>query len=192
MVEQYCNVANNSAQCASCTHQQRREHTVGAPRSGYTEPGGDGTPGTISVSSGYDQGTAVNTGGSLTAGMKLGKIISISIEQTYGHELAFDTNFTASEAIDVNPSDTGYIWGRVPVIQYTGTMKVVVGNTTWTITNMVLTSPDTPPTGITEHAGHGSGHHHRGHQHRRPHPGGATPLARDGASVRTALTIGVR
>ena len=199
VVQQYCNDANNSAQCTFKPATNVKSTQSALLVSGYTEPGGDGTPGTISVETGYDQGSEVNTGGSVTAGLKLGKVFSVSIEEAYGHDLAFDTNFTASEAIDVNPGYTGYIWGQVPVIKYTGTMKVVVGNTTWNIANMVLTSPDpssalsrfvtgtyqglypigrpdTPPAGTGTGTGTGAGQHpghcrpgHHPRHHGHPH-----------------------
>ena len=142
VVQQYCNDANNSATCTFTPAGNAKTTQSALLASGYTQSGGDGDSSTISVSDGYDSGASVNTGGSVTAGLKLGKVFSISIEEAYGQTLSFDTTFSASESIDVPPGDTGYIWGKVPVVQYTGTMKVVVGNTTWDITNMVLTSPD--------------------------------------------------
>jgi hypothetical protein len=142
LLEQYCNNSNNSAVCTfkpsshlSTTQEQLLE-------SGYTEPGGGNQPSTISVSSGYDDQTAINTGTAVTATMKLGSVLSIAISQAYNQTLAWDQTFSASESIAVNPSYTGYIWGQVPVIQYAGTMDIVVGNTTWDISNTVISSPD--------------------------------------------------
>ena len=74
--------------------------------------------------------------------MKLGQVLSVGVSQTYSQTLAFDHTFTASESQQVDPGYTGYIWGQVPVIQYTGTMTISVGNTTWNITNFTVSSPD--------------------------------------------------
>lgn len=193
VVQQYCNDSDNSATCTFAPASNVKATESALVASGYTDPGGDGSPSTISVSDGYDSGASVNTGGSVSAGLKLGKVFSLSIQEAYGQTLAFDTTFSASEAIDVDPGDTGYIWGNVPVIKYTGTMKIVVGNTTWNITNMVLTSPDTsralssfitetlpgyypigkpsqPPTNGATSGHHGHGHPgHRAHTPRHSH-----------------------
>ena len=66
--------------------------------------------------------------------------------RAYNETLAFDKTFTANESLPVDPGYTGYIWGEVPVIQYTGTMKIVVGNSTWIIDDMIVTSPDSSRT----------------------------------------------
>lgn len=142
LVQQYCNNANNSA---VCTFTPAAQIPTTAPRllaSGYTQTGGDNEPSTVSVSAGYDDQTSTNTGASVTATMKLGGVLSLGVSQAYNQTLAFDKTFTAGESIPVNPGFTGYIWGQVPVVQYTGTMKIVVGNTTWNIDDYIVTSPD--------------------------------------------------
>jgi hypothetical protein len=146
LVAQYCNDANDSATCTFTPSGHISTTQSELLVSGYTQTGGDNDPSTISLSSGYDDQTSVNTGTALTATMKLGNVLSVAISSAYNQTLAFDNTFTASESIAVNPGSTGYIWGQVPVIQYTGAMKIALGNTTWNIADMVVTSPDSTRT----------------------------------------------
>lgn len=163
VVQQFCNNANNSAVCtftpASKTPTKATPWALLA--SGYNEPGSGGTS-TISVSSGYDDQTSVNTGNSMTATMKIGGVLSIGVSKATGQTLSWDKTFSSSQSLDVAAGNTGYIWGQVPSLQYTGTMKVQVGNTTWNITNFTVTSPD--PNGVLSiyHSGSWSGDYTKG------------------------------
>lgn len=146
LVRQYCNDANNTATCTFTPSNKESTTQPALLVSGYTETGGANEPSTISLASGYDSQTAVNTGNSMSATLKLGQVLSLGISDAYNETLAFDKTFTANESLPVNPGYTGYIWGQVPVIQYTGTMKIVVGNSTWIIDDMIVTSPDSSRT----------------------------------------------
>lgn len=143
LVQRYCNDANNSAVCTfKPTSKTPTSTTVEKLLvSGYT-PSDSKSPSVISVSAGYDDQTSTTVGGAVSASMKLGKVLSAGVSQAYSQTLAFDQTFTASESYQVDPGYTGYIWGYVPVLEYTGTLTIQVGNTTWDITNFTVTSPD--------------------------------------------------
>jgi hypothetical protein len=146
LVQQYCNNANNSATC-TFTSPTKSPKPVSTTQekllvSGYTEGAPNTSPSNISVSAGYDDQTSTSTGSGVSVGLKLGKVLSLGVSQSWGQTLSFDHTFTSSESYQVDPGFTGYIWGEVPVLQYTGTMVIQVGNTTWDITNFTVTSPD--------------------------------------------------
>lgn len=143
LVQQFCNDADNSASCSFKASAKTSATQGKLLVSGYNQPGGDGQPATISMKSGYESETSVTTGTAVSASLKLGGILTLGIKESQDEELAFSQIFTSSQELPVDPGDTGYIWGQVPVIQYTGTMTVDVGNTTWTINNFTVTSPDT-------------------------------------------------
>lgn len=143
LVQQFCNDSGNSAACSFSASAKASATQQKLLASGYNQPGGDGQPATITMKSGYESETSVTTGTSVSASLKLGSILSLGVKQSQDEDLAFTEIFTASQDVVVNPGDTGYIWGMVPVIQYTGTMTIIVGNTTWTINNFTVTSPDT-------------------------------------------------
>lgn len=142
VVQQFCNDANNSAVCKFDSARKTSTTQQKLLVSGYTQTGGDGEPSEISVSSGYESQATVTTGTAVSASLKLGGILTVGVKQGQDEELEFATVFTAADNLDVDPGDTGYIWGAVPVNLYSGTMTVDVGNTTWVINNFTVTSPD--------------------------------------------------
>ncbi|WP_080793648.1 hypothetical protein [Corynebacterium pacaense] len=156
LVQRFCTSTNNSASCAFKVNTKAPSTQEKLLASGYMLPG-DGESGSVSLSSGYESEVSVTTGTSVSAGLKLGDILSASISEDHESELSFSEVFHAEQEVTVAPGDTGYIWGAVPMITYTGAMTINVGNTTWTINNFAVNSPDihTPLSRFTTTTYHG-------------------------------------
>jgi hypothetical protein len=142
LVNNYCNTVNTNATCSFTPTNRTATKQMKLLATGYTEPGGDNTPGTVSVSGGYSATTSDSWSVTVTATMELADVYSEAISTTYGQSVSWTNTFSAGDSIGVNPGYTGYIWGDVPVIQYTGTMQVQLGNTTYEIQNAALSTPD--------------------------------------------------
>lgn len=99
-------------------------------------------PGEVSASNGYSASVTDTWSTTVTADTEIGGIFSAGIQATLGQSVNWGHTFTANVGIPVNPGYTGYIWGDVPVADYTGTMTIQLGNTTWNVTNTQFASPD--------------------------------------------------
>lgn len=142
LVNNYCNTVDTSAKCTFSPANRTATKQMKLLATGYTQPGGDNTPGTVSVSGGYNATTSDSWSVTVTATMAMADIYSEAISTTYGQSVSWTNTFSAGDSIPVDPGYTGYIWGDVPVIQYTGVMQVQLGNTTYEIQNAALTTPD--------------------------------------------------
>lgn len=142
LVDNFCNTVDTGATCSfkPTGHVATTQENLLAE--GYVADSGDSAPGTVSVQSGYNASTSDSWSISVTATQTLAGVLSEGITATYGQSVTWQNTFTAGDSISVNPGDTGYIWGQVPVITYTGTMQVKLNNTTYDIVNSQVTTPD--------------------------------------------------
>ena len=142
LVNNFCNTVNTAAACTFTPTSQTATTNENLLVEGYTAAGGDGKPGVVSVASGYNATTSDSWSIQVTATESLGGVLNEGISSTYGHGASWESMYTAGDSIPVPAGSTGYIWGKVPVITYTGTMAVHLNNTTYDIVNSVVTTPD--------------------------------------------------
>jgi hypothetical protein len=142
MLNDYCNTTNTHATCTYTPSSRTAGTQMHLLAEGYTIPGGGNTTGTVSVSSGYSASTATSWSVTVTAQTEMADILEAGISATYGQTVTWTNTFTAGASIPVDPGYTGYIWGNSPVINYSGTMQIKLGSTTYNIVNAGLATPD--------------------------------------------------
>ena len=142
LVEKYCTQKNTGASCSYHPSGRTSGAAMKLLAESYNPTGGDNEPANLSVSSGYNSSTSDSWTDTFSVQAELADVFSLGVQATYGQSVTWQNTFTASASIQVNPGSTGYIWGQVPQIEYTGTMQVSMGNTTYDIQNATLTTPD--------------------------------------------------
>jgi hypothetical protein len=141
VVSQYCGTSANSAVCTFRPTSRVSTTQSKLVASDYNLPSSQ-SPQLLTAEDGYDDQSSVNTGTSMNATVKLFNVLSLGVSQAYSETVSFDKLYTVTDSISVPPGNTGYIWADIPVVQYGGTMTVKLGNSTWTVNDVVLTAPD--------------------------------------------------
>ena len=142
LVDQYCAQKISGATCSYNPTSRTGDSAMNLLAMSYNPTGGDNEPVTLSVASGYMASTTDSWADTFSVQAELANVFSIGIEGTYGQSVTWQSSYSTSESVPIDPGYTGYIWGEVPQIQYTGTMKVTMGTTTYDIQNATLTEPD--------------------------------------------------
>ena len=82
---------------------------------------------------------------SISAGAKFdvfGQEIKMEVKTAYGHEWTSSHEFDVSDTIEIEPGYTSYFYGQDPVVRYTGTVTVTMGQTTWKLHGVTFDTPD--------------------------------------------------
>jgi len=97
---------------------------------------------TYTVTDATTQGTSWSLGASLKPKIPyLDKIVDATISASYGGNSSATHTFSQSTTLTVQPGETGYLFTASPVLRYTGTWTVILGNpqnnegTTYTLTD---------------------------------------------------------
>jgi hypothetical protein len=97
---------------------------------------------TYTVTDATTQGTSWSLGASLKPKIPyLDKIVDATISGSYGGNSSATHTFSQSTTLTVQPGETGYLFTASPVLRYTGTWTVILGNpqnnegTTYTLTD---------------------------------------------------------
>lgn len=142
LTNEYCNTTNTDAKCTYTPTSRIAGTQMHLLAEQYSIPGGGNTDATVSVASGYSASTSTSWSVTVTAQMELADVFTAGISSTYGQSVSLQHTFTAGDSISVSPGYTGYIWGNSPVINYSGTMQLKLGNTTYDIVKAGLATPD--------------------------------------------------
>jgi len=105
--------------------------------------GGDAGNSTLETDTGFQSATTDSWGASLTTQVTIAGIVQVGVTATYGQAYTTTYTFQTNYAIPVAQGETGYIYGAIPKIQYTGTFTAVLGNTTFTLPGVSYLSPNT-------------------------------------------------
>jgi hypothetical protein len=105
----------------------------------------------------YTFQTTDTWGVAVTAGLEI-KALSASVQLSYSHAITTGTEEDTSYQATVQPGDTTYIWGQVWQYVDTGTFKVKLGNTTWTLPGVTVYSA-VPNVALTYRSTEVSGDH---------------------------------
>jgi hypothetical protein len=96
---------------------------------------------TYTVTDATTQGTSWSLSSSLKPKLYLDKIVDATISGSYGGSSSATHTFSSSTKIIIQPGEKGYIFTTSPVLRYTGTWTVILGNpqnnegTTYTLTD---------------------------------------------------------
>ena len=105
--------------------------------------GGDAGNSTLETDTGFQSATTDTWGVSLTTQVTIAGIVQVGVTANYGQSVHKDYTFQTNYSIPVAQGETGYIYGAIPKIQYTGTFTAVLGNTTFTLPGVSYLSPNT-------------------------------------------------
>jgi hypothetical protein len=108
------------------------------------------SPNTFTVTDSTTQGTSWSLNASLKPKIPfLDKIVDATISGSYGGNSSATHTFSQSITLTTQPGETGYIFTASPVLRYTGTWTVILGNpqngqgTTYTLTDTHIDRLDT-------------------------------------------------
>ena len=99
----------------------------------------------ITVTDAATQGTTWSISSSLKLSF-LDKIVEATISGSYGGSSSATHTFSQATKVVAQPGETAYIFTATPVLRYTGTWTVKLGNTTYTLTDTYIDRPN--PSGI--------------------------------------------
>lgn len=68
--------------------------------------------------------------------------LQLGIQATYSHSIATTDTWDTQGEEDVAPLSTSFIWGFAPVVNYTGTFALKIGNTTFSAPGATYSVPD--------------------------------------------------
>ena len=101
----------------------------------------------ITVTDAATQGTTWSISSSLKPKFAfLDKIVEATISGSYGGSSSATHTFSQTTKVVAQPGETAYIFTATPVLRYTGTWTVKLGNTTYTLTDTYIDRPN--PSGI--------------------------------------------
>ena len=70
------------------------------------------------------------------------KALQVGIQGTYSRSISTTDTWSTQAELDVPSLQTGFIWGFAPVVNYTGTFTLKVGNTTFSAPGATYSVPD--------------------------------------------------
>jgi hypothetical protein len=73
--------------------------------------------------------------------------LQLGIQATYSHSISTTDTWGTQAEEDVAPLTTAFIWGFAPVVNYTGTFALAIGNASFSASDATYSVPDkTRPT----------------------------------------------
>ncbi len=142
LVDQYCNTVNTDVSCKFMPSNQKPEYTTRLLVHGYQYDDGTGTAGRVSAGSKYAAGTSTSWSVGVSVEMGLAEVFSAGIEATWGGSVSLENEFSTSASVPVAAGHTAYIWGQIPVTNYTGTLQLKIGTSVFNIVNSSMKVPD--------------------------------------------------
>ncbi|WP_143336649.1 hypothetical protein [Corynebacterium pacaense] len=142
IVDSFCNNPSTTYTCTFIPGSRAPATQMKLLATSYNKPGGSNEPSSLSISSGYKASSSDtwSVSGSIKIGLE--GVFSAGIKTTYGEGTSFENTFTASEAIEVDPGYTGYIWGSIPVTTFAGTIQIKLGGSTYSVQQVQVNTPD--------------------------------------------------
>lgn len=98
-----------------------------------------GTQLTVGQSQSY---SVTDTWGATVTGQQTLDALQLGIQASYSRSIATTDTWSTQAEKDVAPLTTGFIWGFAPVINYTGTFALRIGNTTFSASGARYSVPD--------------------------------------------------
>lgn len=80
--------------------------------------------------------------GVTVTGQQTIKALQLGIQDTYNQSISTTNTWSTQAELDVPSESTGFIWGFAPVVNYTGTFTLKIGNTTFSAPGATYSVPD--------------------------------------------------